>query len=202
MFGTSPNEFLASRISLFPSPSVNSQQTPHILCVGDGEGRNGVYLCSLGYRVTSVDISQVGLTKAQQLCASVCPPASSLLFQTVCADLTEWTPPEEDTYDAVVVIFCHLSSAARRIAEAKWVHSLRPTTGLFLLEAYTPAQIPRGTGGPKDLDLLMTQEEIEKWLVEKDGLEVVELQETERMCVEGVLHTGMASVVQFVGRKK
>ena len=60
LFGTKPNDFLKS---------VADSLAPHsrVLCLADGEGRNGVYLATLGHRVTAADQSRVGLQKAKKL---------------------------------------------------------------------------------------------------------------------------------------
>jgi len=54
-YGTAPNEFLVSVADRIPQGRV--------LSLGDGEGRNSVYLARLGYDVTAVDVSDVGLEK-------------------------------------------------------------------------------------------------------------------------------------------
>ena len=69
----------------------------------------------------------------------------------------------------------------------------------MLLEAYSERQLQRDTGGPKDIDMLLSTEKLS---LELGDLEVVLLRETEREVVEGDYHTGLASVVQFIGRKK
>ncbi|MFO0942671.1 MAG: hypothetical protein U0930_18190 [Pirellulales bacterium] len=67
-----------------------------------------------------------------------------------------------------------------------------------MLEAYSESQLNRNTGGPRDADLLMTVAKIEQ---ELPNLEPLLLRETEREVFEGKHHTGLASVVQFIGRK-
>ena len=52
LFGTDPNDFLKSVAEKIPAAS-------NVLCLADGEGRNGVFLASLGHSVTSVDMSLV-----------------------------------------------------------------------------------------------------------------------------------------------
>ena len=69
----------------------------------------------------------------------------------------------------------------------------------MLLEAYTIAQLARTTGGPKDPDLLVARRELE---TEFPNCELILSQEIEREIVEGKFHTGLASVVQFITRKK
>ena len=53
-------------------------------------------------------------------------------------------------------------------------------------------------GGPKDVDMLMSLEKITQGFA---GLEPVLLLHIEREVVEGSHHTGLASVIQFIGRK-
>lgn len=69
----------------------------------------------------------------------------------------------------------------------------------MLLEAYTKAQVTRNTGGPKDPDMLMARVEIEK---EFPNCETILSREIEREVIEGQFHTGLASVVQFIAKKK
>jgi hypothetical protein len=66
------------------------------------------------------------------------------------------------------------------------------------LEAYTPAQIGRGTGGPPVPELTMTLDALR---VELDGLEIEHGVEIEREVIEGAGHTGLASVVQVLARR-
>jgi len=56
-YGTEPNRFLVEASALLPP-------TAEILSLGEGEGRNAVYLASLGHRVHALDESAVGLAKA------------------------------------------------------------------------------------------------------------------------------------------
>jgi hypothetical protein len=70
--------------------------------------------------------------------------------------------------------------------------------GVFLLEAYTPAQIQHGTGGGKSEELMQTAALLR---AELPGLDFVHLVELERDVVEGVFHTGLGAVVQAIGVK-
>lgn len=186
VFGTEPNDFLRD--------NVGRLQPGAVCCIGDGEGRNGVFLARSGFTVTLVDLSSVGLAKATRLAAS-----EGVTLHTVVADLGEWagTPDAAGPWDDIVSIFCHMPSAVRAVVYPRMVAAL-PTGGVFLLEAYTPAQIGRGTGGPGDPDLLLTADRLR---VELAGLTFDRLDELERDVVEGDLHTGTASVVQCIARK-
>jgi len=182
VFGTEPNTFLAEHAGKLAGP---------VLSLAEGEGRNAVFLASLGLDVHGVDASPVGLAKAQALAH-----AKGVAIRTELADLAEFVP-EENHYGAVVSIWAHLPSAIRARLYPLVVRSLVPG-GILLLESYSEAQLARDTGGPKDLDLLMTTAKIR---AELPNLEPLLLQELVRDVVEGRRHTGLAAVVQFIGRK-
>jgi trans-aconitate methyltransferase len=182
-FGTEPNDFLRDHVTTLP--------TGPVLCIGDGEGRNGVFVATHGHQVTSVDLSSVGLAKAQQLAAD-----RGVELTTQVADLADFDPGVAQ-WSAVVSIFCHVPSALRAALYPRLVTSLVPG-GVFLLESYTPDQIGRGTGGPSDVDLMSTPDQLQTELM---GLDVVHLWHGVRDVVEGPFHSGGAAVVQFIGRR-
>ncbi|MFO0796126.1 MAG: class I SAM-dependent methyltransferase [Gemmataceae bacterium] len=183
-YGTEPNEFLVSAAGGIPVGPV--------LSLGEGEGRNAAYLAGLGHRVVAVDQSEVGLAKARQLAEG-----RGLSLETVCADLAEFAI-EPGEWAGIVSIFCHLPRRVRAPLYARAVRGLRPG-GVLVLEAYTPAQLGRGTGGPGDADLLVTLSDLAEELA---GLEFVHALELDREVREGSYHTGVASVVQVVGLRR
>jgi len=76
--------------------------------------------------------------------------------------------------------------------------SLKPG-GILLLEAYTLAQLPKNTGGPKDPDLLMSAAGLQ---IEFPHCEVILARELDRDIAEGGHRAGgLGSVVQFIARK-
>ncbi len=181
-YGTEPNTFLVENAKLLTGP---------VLSLAEGEGRNAVFLASLGLDVLGVDGSEVGLEKAQKLAAS-----KGVEIKTEIADLATYEPPA-NFYGSVVSISAHLPSDVRRRLYPSVEQSLK-LGGIILLEAYSKSQLSRDTGGPKDPDMLMTAPDIVK---EFPNCEVILCHEIEREVVEGEFHTGLASVVQFIGRK-
>src|SRR5215510_1283352 len=119
-YGTEPNSFLVQNASLLTSP---------VLSLGEGEGRNAVFLASLGLDVLGVDASDVGLAKAQKLAAS-----RGLAIRTEVADLTSYEPPENH-YGSVISISAHLPSQLRNRLYPQVERSLK-SGGIILLEAY------------------------------------------------------------------
>jgi len=180
VYGTDPNEFLAASVADLPPGDA--------LCLADGEGRNGVYLASLGHTVTSVDVSEAGMAKAAKLAED-----RGVALTTVIADLADFDLVE-NRWDLIVSIFAHTPPPIRQGVHTHIASALRPT-GVFVLEAYTPDQVGRGTGGPPVAEMTMTLDGLRSELIDmtiRDG------QERVRSVVEGVGHTGEGAVVQIV----
>ena len=183
-YGTEPNDFLRAEAVRLPMGDV--------LCIGDGEGRNSVWLAQRGFVVTAVDASAVGLDKAKALAA-----ARGVALRTEHQDLATFDFGRE-RWHAIVSIFCHLPSALRRAVYPRLQQGLRPG-GVVLLESYTPAQLGRGTGGPPVADMML---DLATLRAEFAGLEELLGVERERDVVEGKGHRGGSSVVQFVARRR
>ena len=183
LYGTEPNSFLAEHCSLLSGP---------VLSLSEGEGRNAVFLASRGLEVLGVDISMVALEKAKTLAKSC-----GVEIKTLVADLATFEP-EQNHYRSVISISAHLPSTVRNKLYPLIERSLKPD-GIIILEAYSENQLSRNTGGPRDADMLMTVEKLHR---EFPNLEPLLLQEVEREVSEGEGHTGMASVAQFIARKK
>ncbi len=183
-YGTEPNEFLASRSDCFAAGG-------RLLCLGEGEGRNAVFLAGQGFQVTAVDGSATGLEKARKLAAR-----RGVKLEIQLADLNDFDPGDQ-AWDGIVSIWCHLPSSLRRKVHLSCQRALK-AGGVFFLEAYRPAQVELATGGPKDTDMLPTLELLGQ---ELSSLEPLLAQEIEREVREGAGHTGVSAVVQWIGRK-
>lgn len=183
VYGTTPNEFLES--------VAGQLHTGKTLCIGEGEGRNGVYLATQGHQVTGVDSSSVGMAKAQRLAGE-----KGVSIETQVADLAHFNI-EPEGWDTVVSIFCHLPPPLRKDVHKRVVAGLRPG-GYLVLEAYTPKQLAYNTGGPPVAEMMMTTATLRE---EFGGLEFLHLEELDREVHEGKYHHGMAAVVQLLARK-
>jgi SAM-dependent methyltransferase len=184
-YGTEPNGFLREHHTVIPAGG-------RVLCLAEGEGRNAVFLAQQGYRVVAVDQSPVGLRKAEALAAG-----RGVQIETVVADLADYEVAP-GYWDGIVSIWCHLPPPLRASVHRQVVAGLR-SGGAFLLEAYTPAQLGYGTGGPKSVDLLPTLAELR---TELDGLDLVHAAEREREVHEGQGHFGLSAVVDIVAVKR
>lgn len=183
VYGKEPNDFVRDTVKDLPVGDV--------LCLADGEGRNGVHLAELGHRVTSVDLSEVGLTKAQQLAAE-----RNVALITVVADLAEFDLGEE-AWDLIISVFAHLPPDVRRPLYRRVGRALRPG-GRLVLEGYTIAQIGKGTGGPPVPEMMYSLAELTEDL---EGLVIEHAVELDREVNEGSGHTGTGSVVQVIATR-
>ncbi|MCK8782973.1 class I SAM-dependent methyltransferase [Roseomonas sp. NAR14] len=183
-FGEAPNRYLES---LTPRlrPGMRA------LAVGDGEGRNGVWLARQGLAVTAVDWSAAGLAKARALAAR-----EGVALRTVVADLAAWDWPAA-AFDLVAWVFVHLPPADRAVAARGAAASLAPG-GLLALECFTPAQEGRRSGGPRDRALLWSGAIVREAFA---GLEVLECLEGTVRLDEGPRHQGEAEVVRALLRR-
>lgn len=182
-YGTEPNAFLESEADRIPRGRV--------LSLAEGEGRNAVFLADLGYEVTAVDSSSVGLAKAERLAAE-----RGVSITTIHADLADFEI-EPGVWKGIVSIFCHLPPVIRAALHERCLRGLAPG-GVFVLEGFTQRQLELGTGGPKTRELLMELDVIRQ---ELPGLRFEIAREIERPVVEGKYHGGTAAVVQIFAVK-
>lgn len=187
LYGKHPNTFLASYIDELPRHS-------RILFIGEGEGRNACYAASRGLRAVALDASDIGLEKAQRLAHEI-----GVEIWTIHMDLSQWQA-EENEYDAVMTSFLHLKEPLRSAAFREALKVLKPG-GIFVAEFFSVHQLPRTSGGPKDVDLLYTAEAL-KPIFTQDGYTIEYLCEEIAHLEEGHGHQGEAELVRVVVRKQ
>lgn len=185
VYGEAPNAWLAEQAERIPT-------TGTALALGDGEGRNGVWLAECGLRVTAVDASRVGLDKAERLAVR---RGVADRYRTVC-DWVQEADWQRQNRNVVSLCFLHLPSALRPVIHARVAASVEPG-GLVVLEAFTSRQLQHKTGGPSAPDLLYEPEELRRDFA---GLEILHLEETEVVLDEGRLHQGLSAVVRLLAR--
>jgi SAM-dependent methyltransferase len=181
-YGIEANDFL--RTQSFPEGSK-------ILCLAEGEGRNGVYLAEQGHDVTCVDYSEEGIRKMTQLA-----DMKGVVIHPVLADLNEYEFLP-NAWDGIVIIFGHLPTALREKVHGQFFKGLKPG-GKMVLEAYHKSQMEYKTGGPMTETMLYSEEELRSDFHEFEHLEIHQL---EREVHEGEFHFGTAAVIQVVAEK-
>ncbi|ERN43075.1 tellurite resistance protein TehB [Rubidibacter lacunae KORDI 51-2] len=183
LYGTEANAFLVENAHLLHGP---------VLSLSEGEGRNAVFIAERGLNVLGVDYSSVALEKAQALAK-----LRRVVVETQVVDLAEYQP-KRGHYGSVLSISAHLPSSIREKLYPLIETALKPN-GIVLLESYSESQLAKNTGGPKDIDMLMS---VDKLRNEFPRLKPILLREIEREVREGEGHTGFASVVQYIARNE
>jgi SAM-dependent methyltransferase len=183
LYGTEPNTFFKSQLDLLPPG--------RILLPADGQGRNGVYAAEKGWEVVCFDISKSAKQKALELAASKKVKIDYLLSGW------EEIVLENEVFDAIALIYAHTPGDRRRIFHKKMAGLLKQE-GTVILEAFSKNQLRYTSGGPTDLNLLYSEEEIRE---DFKMLKEVNIQEVIISLEEGSLHKGNASVIRLTGEK-
>jgi len=183
LYGTEPNDFLRASVADLPTGTA--------LCLAEGEGRNAVFLAELGFEVYSVDLTEAGVAKTRRLAHD-----RGVQVDASVGDLATFDIGVE-RWDLIVSIFAHMPATVRRNLHQRVVAALKPG-GVLVLEAYTPDQIGRGTGGPSVAEMTMSLDTLADELAPLEFQHAVEL---ERNVIEGAGHSGVGAVVQLVARK-
>ncbi len=183
LFGTRPNRFLVEcAATLTPG---------HALSLGEGEGRNAVYLAGLGFDVTAVDQSAVGLRKARRMAHQF-----NVTVATLHADLNDFIIAPA-CWDLILCFFVHLPPEERAPLHRKVVQGLRPG-GVYILEGFSPEQVKFANHGPRtpgqfyDLPTLRA---------ELAGLEFHIARQVERLLDDAEPELGMCAVTQVLAVK-
>ncbi len=184
IFGDQPCQWLIMNQHRLP-------QSGEALALGDGEGRNGVFLSELGLQVTSVDLSEVGLNKARDLAKK-----RGVAIQTVQANLEDYEISPE-SHDLIISIYCHLPCAIRKLVHERAEVALKPG-GLFILEAFHHSQLKYQSGGPKTTDLLYN---LDALLDDFQTLQILEAFDGLCYLDEGARHSGLGHIVRLVLQK-
>lgn len=188
VYGEGPNAFFKEQISPLPAGKL--------LMPADGEGRNGVYAATLGWDVTSFDLSEEGQKKALALAEK-----NHVHIKYDVGPLIEMEF-EEDTFDCIGLFYAHFSPEVRTDYHHRLAGYLKKG-GYVILEAFSKnheafQKINPTAGGPKVPNILFAVEQIAS---DFKALEIIELKEEVVELNEGRFHQGPASVIRFVGRK-
>lgn len=151
------------------------------LDLGCGEGRNSVWLASLGWRVTGVDFSGVGLDKARALARH-----NGAKVRWVQRDLTRYRPRPRH-YHLVLMCYLQLPYDELAIVVKRAAEAVEPG-GMFLYIAHDRSNLEHGHGGPPDPAVLRTPGEITAML---PGFRIDRAQVVERAVDAEPGHGGM-----------
>jgi 2-polyprenyl-3-methyl-5-hydroxy-6-metoxy-1,4-benzoquinol methylase len=168
-----------------------------ILFPAEGEGRNAVFAAKLGWAVSAFDISIEGKNKASRLAEK-----NHVTIDYQVGELQNLNY-NNGQFDAIALIYAHFPADIKSLYHKSLDKYLRKG-GLVIFEAFSKSHIDyiaknENVGGPKDIAMLFSVEEIQS---DFDKYEIITLEEKEIELQEGLFHNGKGSVIRFVGRKK
>ena len=179
--GIQPNNFFKGKINDF--------KPGKILLPAEGEGRNSVYAAGLGWDVSAFDYSTEAREKALRLSEENNVQIDYSMSSLEDADY------EKESFDMLALIYVH--SNDRQNIHRRLLTFLKPG-GVIVLEAFSKEQTGNDTGGPKDINMLFSIEELKDDFSQLSELDV---REEEIVLAEGDNHSGKASVIRLLGRK-
>jgi 2-polyprenyl-3-methyl-5-hydroxy-6-metoxy-1,4-benzoquinol methylase len=182
-YGLKPNEFFEAQLKSISKCKV--------LFPAEGEGRNAVYAAQLGFDVFAFDSSEEAQKKAIKLAEINKVNIDYRVF-----DIEELSY-KENSFDIIVLIFAHFPSNFRKQYHEKLISYLKPN-GYIIFEAFGKEQLRFNSGGPKQLEMLFSEEEIR---IEFPNIKFISMETIEINLDEGPFHQGLGNVVRFVGTK-
>lgn len=184
VYGTEPNRFFKLVLDKIPVPGK-------LLLPGEGEGRNAIYAATLGWQVDAFDQSPVAKHKAHRLAE-----ANNVTINYSIVDLAKYIA-QKKFYNCAAIIFVHFNPEARKSFHNKIIDSLKPG-GKIILELFSKDQFGKSSGGPQDLEMLYTLNEIKNDFAE---MKTILIEEKNILLNEGDKHKGDASVIRYIGEK-
>lgn len=162
-----------------------------ILLPADGEGRNGVYAAKNGWNVTSFDYSETGIQHANELAEQ-----ENVKLHTHFASIETIDFPKA-SFDIIAIVFLHLPPDIRTKHFPRLTQYLKTGGELYIL-GFAKEQIDNSSGGPKNIDMLFSPEELAK---DFKSLKILRNQPFTDIIDEGPKHQGKANLIEFIGVK-
>jgi len=183
VYSTEPN--------LFYKKHLDKLMPGKILFPAEGEGRNAVYAAEKGWDVVAFDSSIEGKKKAEKLAVK---KGVGIDYQITDYENVHF---KSESFDCIVLIFAHMNPLKRTDYHRKLLSYLKPG-GTLILEAFSKKQIENKTGGPRNVEMLFSAEELRSDFTIFSELIV---SETNITLDEGTFHQGKASVIHLAGKK-
>ena len=183
VYGIQPNDYLKK--------SLKGVNPGTILLPAEGEGRNAVFAAKLGFVVTAFDTSIEGMKKALRLAAdhNVEIDYQVASYESIIL--------KENHFDVIALIFAHMNPDKRRQYHRELLVYLKPG-GLLILQGFSKEQINYQSGGPRDVNMLFSEEELKGDFSELTSIQITS---EHTFLSEGDFHLGTAAVINVLGYK-
>lgn len=179
VWSAGPNQFVAAELAdLAPGRAVD---------LAAGEGRNAIWLASLGWQVTAIDFSRVAIERGRALSDEV---------SWMVGDALDVPLPEP--LDLALISYLQLPHDEMREVVARAYAALAPG-GTFFLICHDASNLRDGVGGPQQPEVLSDADDVLGWL--GVGREVVRAERVERQVeLDGEPRTAYDVLVRVVRR--
>ena len=161
-----------------------------ILIPGEGEGRNALYAAKSGWDVFAFDGSEQGRIKALELASE-----NNIEYKYEISYYQDFT--SDLKFDAIALIFTHLDPSHRLDFHHK-ILSMLNDGGHIILQGFRKDQLGLDSGGPKNLGMLYSKEELEN---DFKSLSEMSLYHQDDKLSEGLFHQGDAHLINLFGKK-
>ena len=185
IYGENPNNFIKENIDLILTAKS-------VMCLGEGEGRNAIYLADKGLVVEALDVSDVALAKLRKRAKE-----HYLFIKTRHTLLAYWEP--DQYYDAIICTYLQLPKEQQKMLFEKAIEALLPN-GYFMAELFSESQIHFESGGPKNMAFLYDLNDILD-SVKTLPCKIIKLAQEVIALNEGNRHVGRASVLRIILQK-
>jgi methyltransferase family protein len=187
-YGEEPNVYFKKQLSKYKAGKI--------LLPAEGEGRNAIFAAKLGWEVSAFDLSKEGKLKAENLAKK-----NNVQINYQVGGLSE-IEYNENYFDCIALIYAHFPADVKSAYHHILDQYLRKN-GIVILEAFSKSHlkfnsINEKAGGPKDINMLFSKDEIIK---DFSSYKTIELVEKEVTLQEGLYHNGRSSVIRFLGKK-
>lgn len=181
VYGKEPNVFFKEQLLRHPSGKI--------LLPAEGEGRNAVFAAKMGWNVDAFDTSIEAKKKAERLAQENNVQIKYHLSSYEEADY------KDNSFDLISLIYAHSSN--RQQNHRRLLKFLKPG-GILLIEGFSKKQMNNTTGGPRNVEMLFSKEELEDDFI---SLSELLFTEVDIHLDEGEHHNGKASVIRLIGKK-
>ena len=182
-YGQAPVELFEEQLEQISSPGS-------VLLPAEGEGRHALFAAKKGWQVTAFDLSTVGRKNTLNAAAK-----KNLDIEYTISGVLEFVSAQQ--FDLLGLFYAHWPAAMRQKAHRHLQNFLKPG-GQLVLQAFSKAQINLNSGGPKNLDMLFSLEELQE---DFHQIQWSLAEEKELILDEGPFHQGPARLIQLLGVK-
>ncbi|WP_282125545.1 class I SAM-dependent methyltransferase [Marinifilum flexuosum] len=188
-YGEEPNAYLREKL-----PHLKAGK---VLFPAEGEGRNAVFAAQLGWQVSAFDYSAKGKEKAEELASK----KNVKIDYSLSGFLEESYEKEE--FHAICMTFVHFDPKIKTEMHKRLDSYLKPG-GHIIFEAFSKEhreinKVNPDAGGPKDIHMMYSIEEIER---DFSNYDIIELKKELVHLKEGFGHVGEGSLIRFIGKKR